>query len=576
MDKKRKDIIDILLEEKLITKKLLDEILAEKEKTGTPLNQILLNKGIIKKEQLAKVLAKQMNLPYIEKITEKMADPTLLGKIPLKFLKQHAVIPIILDGRKVIVTSNPSDLQPLDELSILIKGTVGHAISTDDTIVDGINKYYPLEASKEMMEELPEEEGALDLGAIESKDILEMANEAPIVKLVNHILYQAVKEEASDIHIEPFEKELRVRYRIDGALYQKVLPPKRYQGAIVSRIKIMANLNIAEKRLPQDGRILIKIADKPIDIRVSILPSNYGERVVMRLLDKTKAVFELEKLNLSKENYKIINNIVTQPNGIILVTGPTGSGKTTTLYAILTKLNQPNVNIITVEDPVEYTIHGVSQVQINEKIGLSFAAALRSILRQDPDIVLIGEIRDQETAQIATQASLTGHLVLSTIHTNSAPATITRLIDMDVEPFLIASTVICIVAQRLVRNLCDKCKEKYSPAKDLIKRLGISLEEAKNISFYRGIGCEECLNTGYSGRSAIFEVMYITDELRKLIMQRSDASVIRQKAVEEGMKVLATDGLRFIKQGLTSVEEILAVAQVEETDLNITLDVEKV
>jgi type II secretory ATPase GspE/PulE/Tfp pilus assembly ATPase PilB-like protein len=326
----------------------------------------------------------------------------------------------------------------------------------------------------------------------------------------------------------------------------------------------MANLNIAEKRVPQDGRIQIKVADKPIDLRISILPTNYGERVTMRLLDKTKGIVELERLNMSKHDSDILNNVISRPNGIVLMTGPTGSGKTTTLYSILSKLNKPDVTIITVEDPVEYTLHGISQVPINEAAGLTFAEALRSILRQDPDIILIGEIRDLETAQIAMQASLTGHLVLSTIHTISAPATITRLLDMDVAPYLIASTLACVVAQRLIRRLCDTCKVQVTPDPDKLKRLGISPEEAKSIKFYEPKGCDNCLKTGYRGRFAIFEMMPIEDEIAKLIVQRADAKVIRQKALDMGMTLLVTDGVRRIKEGVTTMDEVISVAFVEE------------
>jgi len=496
-----------------------------------------------------------------------MADQKILGKVPLKFLRQHTVIPIMFEGQRTIVTSNPRDLQPLDDLALLMAGDVTYAVSTEDIINDAINRYYPLETSKEMMEELKEEEGGefgLAEGPLDEKDIMEMANDAPIVKLVNHILLQAVKEHASDIHIEPFEKELRVRYRIDGNMYQRIIPPKRYQGAIVSRIKIMSNLNIAEKRVPQDGRIQIKVADKPWDIRVSILPCNFGERVVMRLLDKSKGAVELERINLSPRDLEVVRKIIERPNGIILVSGPTGSGKTTTLYSILYRLNKPDVNIITVEDPVEYTMHGISQVQVNEKAGLTFAGALRSILRQDPDVVLIGEIRDKETAQIATQAALTGHLVLSTIHTNSAPATITRLIDMGIEPFLIASSLICVISQRLIRRLCEKCKQTYVPEAATIKQAGISAEEAKNITFYKAVGCEECMSVGYRGRLPIFEVMEIDDDLAQLIVKRVDATIIKQKAVEKGMTLLGLDGIRSIKDGKTTLEEVLSVSYVEE------------
>lgn len=561
----RKSFSDILLELNIINKEQLQESIVEKEKTGKLLGQILIEKKLATKDDIAKALAKQVGFVFIDKITEQMVDPELLSKIPLKFLRQHLVIPVIFEGKKTIITSNPRDLQPLDDISLLIGEDVKYAVAGDGIINSAINKYYPLETSKEMMEELKEEEGGeIDLAEVEERDILEMAQEAPIVKLVNHIIYQAAKEDASDIHIEAFEKELRIRYRIDGVMYQRVLPPKRYQGAIVSRIKIMSNLNIAEKRLPQDGRIQIKVGDKAIDIRVSILPCNYGERVVMRLLDKTKGAVDIEAFDFTPRDYEIVLRNIERPNGIILISGPTGSGKTTTLYSILNKLNKPDVNIITVEDPVEYTLNGINQVQVKETIGLTFAAALRSILRQDPDIVLIGEIRDKETAQIATQAALTGHLVLSTIHTNSSPATITRLIDMGIEPFLIASSVICIISQRLVRKLCDKCKQKYNPDIEMIKRLGISEKDANDITFYKPVGCEECFNTGYKGRLAIFEVMEIDDEISHLIVERADANVIRQKAIEKGMVLLGKDGLRRVIKGQTTIDEVLNVAYVEQ------------
>lgn len=563
----KKKIGEILIEFNLITPDKLQECLEEQKVSGKTLTQILLERKLVSKIDLARVLAQEVSVPFIERVTEQMSDADLLGKVPLKFLRQHSVIPIMFEGRKTIVTANPRDLQPLDDLSLLLGGAVNYAVATEEAINEAINRYYPLETSKEMMEELSggeKEELDFEIGALDEKDIMQQANEAPIVKLVNHLIVQAVKEDASDIHIEPFEKELKVRYRIDGEMYQRVIPPKRYQSAIVSRIKIMSNLNIAEKRVPQDGRIQIKVGDKPIDIRVSILPCNFGERVVMRLLDKSRGAVDFEKINLNSRDFNLLKKNIERPNGIILVSGPTGSGKTTTLYSILSRLNRPDVTIITVEDPVEYTISGISQVQVNEKAGLVFSNALRSILRQDPDIVLIGEIRDSETAQIATQAALTGHLVLSTIHTNSAPATITRLIDMGVEPFLIASSLICVVSQRLVRRLCEKCKQKYDPAAEMVGRLGLSAQDAKSITFYKAVGCAECLNTGYKGRLAIFEVMEVDDEIAKLIVQRSDSSVVRKKALQQGMTLLGTDGVRMIREGLTSVEEVLSVAYVEE------------
>lgn len=561
----KKKIGEILLDLGAVTSAQLNECLLEqKENPGKLIGQLLLARSYVTKINLANALAQQVGFVLVDKITETMAEPTLLSKVPLKFLRQHGVIPILYEGRLTLVTSNPRDLQPLDDLAMLMSGPVVYAVSTEDIISEATNKYYPLETSKEMMDELKDGDNDLDLaaGPIEEKDLLEMANDAPIVKLVNHMFVQAVKDSASDIHIEPFERDLRVRFRIDGNMYMRMTPPKRYQGAIVSRIKIMANLNIAEKRIPQDGRIQIKIADKPFDIRVSILPANYGERVVMRLLDRSKGVVELEKLNLEEKNYELLVKTIGRPNGIILVSGPTGSGKTTTLYSILSRLNQPDMTLITVEDPVEYTIHGINQVQVNEKAGLTFAAALRSILRQDPDVVLIGEIRDVETAQIATQAALTGHLVLSTIHTNSAPATITRMIDMGIEPFLIASSVICVISQRLVRRLCEHCKEKYDPEVGMLQRVGITPEMAKEITFYKAVGCDECMKLGYKGRLSVVEIMDVNDAIAKLIVQRADATIIRQRAVELGMKLLADDGVRQIKAGKTTIEEVLTVAYV--------------
>lgn len=561
---------DILVELKIISPEQLQECLYEQKGTNKSLSQILLERHFVTKVDLARALAKQVSLPFVDRVTEHMVDVAILGKVPLKFLRQHIVIPIMFEGQKTIVTANPRDLEPLDNLSLLMAGEVSYAVATDEVITDAINRYYPLETSKEMMEELKDDAakgfGLEEGGDIDEKDIMEMVNDAPTVRLVNHILLQAVKENASDIHIEAFEKELRIRYRIDGNMYQRIIPPKRYQSAIVSRIKIMANLNIAEKRVPQDGRIQIKIADRAIDLRISVLPCNFGERVSIRLLDKSKGVFDLDKINLSPRDLEVITKNIQRPNGIILVSGPTGSGKTTTLYSILNQLNQPDVNIITVEDPVEYTIHGISQVHVNEKAGMTFATALRSILRQDPDIVMIGEMRDGITAQIATTAALTGHLVLSTIHTNSAPATVTRLIDMGIEPFLIASTLNVVASQRLVRRLCDKCKEVYKPGDDILKRSGLTADTAKKTTFYKAVGCDECLKTGFKGRVSLFEVMEINDAIAKLIVQRADATVIRQKAVADGMKLLGADGLRCVAEGITTLEEVLSVAFVEAVD----------
>lgn len=563
----RKSLNEVLVDMKLLTAKQVEEYLMQAAEDGRTLEEYLRDNKVIKDEDIARAVAKQFGLLFIDVITEKMADPDLLVKIPLKFLREHAVIPILFEERVTIVTPNPADFQPLDELNLLLGGDTQIAISTRAVIIDAINRYYPLEGTKQMIEELEEEKGideAMDLGAIQEEDILGMASEAPIIKLVNHILYQAIKRGASDIHIEPFEKEVRVRYRIDGVMYLAFMPPKRAQAALTSRIKIMSQMNIAEKRIPQDGRIPIKVADKAIDIRVSALPVTFGERIVMRLLDKTKTFAALSNLGFSKRDFGIIERTIAQPNGIFLITGPTGSGKTSTLYSILHSLNTSEVNIVTVEDPIEYQMAGIGQVQVKEKIGLTFAAALRSILRQDPDIVMIGETRDQETAQIAIQSALTGHLVLSTLHTNSAAATITRLIDMGVEPFLIASTIIAVMAQRLVRRLCDVCKQPYKPTEEILRRLDITSEEAKKITFYEPVGCENCSQTGYKGRLAIFEIMVMTQPIARLTMERADTAVIQRQAVIDGLSLLLQDGLRKVKQGLTSIEEVLSVASTQE------------
>ena len=464
---------ELLVELGLVTPVQLASCQQESEKSGGSISECLVEKKFTTHEDIAKAYAKRVGLNYIDTVTDKTADLDLLAKVPLKFLRDNEVMPVMIEGNIVILTADPFDFQPLDELNMLLGGTTQYAVASLPVIMNGINRYYPLEGTERMMKELEEEEEApkeVAFEEIEEKDILGMATEAPIIKLVNNIFFQAVKRDASDIHIEPFEKEIRVRYRIDGVMYTAMNPPKRIQGALTSRIKIMAHLDIAEKRIPQDGRIAIKVGDKAYDIRVSVLPVTFGERIVMRLLDKSRTFTGLKDIGFSDRDYKIIENTIHRPNGIIYVTGPTGSGKTSTLYSVLNELNSPEVNIITVEDPVEYQMAGVGQVGVREKVGLTFAAALRSILRQDPDIVMIGETRDQETAQIAVQAALTGHLVLSTLHTNSAPASITRLIDMGVEPFLIASSVAMIIAQRLVRKLCSHCKKAISSKRGIVRK----------------------------------------------------------------------------------------------------------
>ncbi|MBV8660570.1 MAG: type II secretion system ATPase GspE [Candidatus Dependentiae bacterium] len=545
-----------------------EELHQKAEELGLSLEAYLLNSKMVTPHDLAKAYSIYYSLPFVELVTEEMADPILLSKIQFNFLRQNVVMPIMLRGKVTILVADPLNLGTIDELSMLLAKDAGTAIATPGTIIDGVNRFYPLGGAKKMMEDLEEDtnllEGGLDLSQVEDQDILSMTAQAPVVKLVNHIIFQAVKRGASDIHIEPFEKELSVRYRVDGVMYLEFSPPKRIQDALISRLKIMADLNIAEKRLPQDGRIESKIADKFFDIRVSVLPVMYGERVVMRLLDKSKAFASLEDLGLSPYNLQALQQVIAKPNGIIFVSGPTGSGKTTTLYSVVSKLNSPELNIVTVEDPVEYQMTGVNQVQVQSKIGFTFATALRSILRQDPDIVMIGETRDVETAQIAVQAALTGHLVLSTIHTNNAPATITRLIDMGIEPFLISSSVLAVIAQRLVRRLCEFCKKKYTPTSDVLHSVGISPEQAKKITFYKPVGCDKCLNLGYKGRMPLFEIMVMTNALARLVVDKADVNILRHQAIKDGMKLLVQDGVWKIELGLTTIEEVLSVSTMQE------------
>ncbi|MBU4001075.1 MAG: type II secretion system ATPase GspE, partial [Proteobacteria bacterium] len=388
------------------------------------------------------------------------------------------------------------------------------------------------------------------------------ASDAPIIKLVNGILVKAVNDGVSDIHIEPYQDSFKVRYRVDGILYDLLAPPKRIQAALTSRIKVMAKMNIAEKRLPQDGRIDVKIGNQEIDIRVSTIPTSFGERVVLRLLNKSSSLIGLPELGLSPERLSILEKLVKSPNGIILVTGPTGSGKTTSLYAILSSLNKPDINIITIEDPVEYRLRGISQIQVNPKIDLTFAKGLRSIVRQDPDIILVGEIRDRETAEIAVQSALTGHLVFSTLHTNDSASAITRLVDIDVEPFLIASSVLGVVAQRLIRTLCQFCKEPFTPDDFAIESLGLAPDQAKDAVFYRPKGCPQCVHTGYKGRIGIFEIMVMESNLKSLILRNFDANRIKQEALKNKMVTLREDGLEKIFKGITSMEEVIRVTHL--------------
>jgi len=485
-------------------------------------------------------------------------DPGLLSRVPLSFARANLTLPLReQDGTIRVAIATPAALLALDELRHLFGRPVEAVLVPGPVLIDAINHIYTSVSgtAREVLQELEGE----DLSTVatefnDPKDLLDLGDEAPVIRLLNSILSEAVKERVSDIHIEPYERDLMVRFRIDGILYEKLSPPKVIQDALVSRVKIMAGLNIAEKRLPQDGRIRIIVAGRDVDIRVSIIPTFYGERAVLRLLDKKKGVLSLEDIGLGKDGVRIMERTLARSNGIILVTGPTGSGKSTTLYAALNRLNSSEKNIITIEDPIEYQIKGIGQIQVNSKIDLTFAAGLRSILRQDPDIIMVGEIRDAETAEIAIQASLTGHLVLSTLHTNDAATAVTRLVDMGIEPFMIASSLAAVMAQRLVRVICPHCREEY---RTVDQDPGVTLPE----KLYRGKGCDKCFGLGTLGRTAIYEIMPVDQHLCSMIIRRAHAGEIKEYAVSRGMKTLRDDGMARAAAGITTIEEVLRVTQ---------------
>ncbi len=566
MSRERKYFGELCLEQGLINEEQLARALELQKERGGRLGEILEQMNLLSPAQRYQILSQQLGLPFKEKISEQELEPELCQEIPISFVKQYELLPLRREnGRVVVASADPLNFYPLEDLARLLESELEVVVSPAEEIINAINRVYDRlgRSAEGVIDDLREEEDNLSLLAQEieePEDLLEASDEAPIIRFVNSLLYQAVKERASDIHIEPFERDVVVRFRIDGVLYEILRAPKRLQSSITSRIKIMGGLNIAEKRLPQDGRIRIKIAGRDIDIRLSTLPTAFGERVVMRLLDRSQVMLQLEDLGFSPENLKIMNELIHHSHGIILVTGPTGSGKTTTLYASLQKINSPDKNIITIEDPIEYQIPGIGQIQVNPKINLTFANGLRSIVRQDPDVILVGEIRDAETAEIAIQASLTGHLVFSTLHTNDAPSAITRMIEMGIEPFLISSSVLAILAQRLVRVLCKDCREPDEPDPEILRALEGEkwLEQGK---FYRAVGCEKCLNTGYIGRTGIFELLLIDDEIRQMINRRADSNEIKQVARKKGMLTLREDALRKASLGITSLSEVMRVTQ---------------
>jgi general secretion pathway protein E len=537
------------------------------EQAGARLGEILVRLKAVSEEDVLRALAIQLDLPHLERIDPETIPADLAAKVPIHFAKSARVLPLGWVGDAIrVAVADPLDTAAQDSLSMLLGAPVAPEIAAPQTVVDAINEVYDRAADEhdKLMEDLETE----DLESVaheleEPTDLLDADDEAPIIRLVNSLMFRAVKERASDIHINPEEKDISVRYRIDGVLREVIRPPKRFQASIASRIKIMGGLNIAEKRLPQDGRIRIKIAGKDVDIRLSTVPTAHGERIVMRLLDKSNVVLDLAELGFEAWQLRIMDGLITRSHGIVLVTGPTGSGKTTTLYGALAQINSPDLNILTIEDPVEIPLKGIGQVQVNPKIELTFANGLRSFLRQDPDVIMVGEIRDLETAEIAIQASLTGHLVLSTVHTNDAAGAITRLVDMGVQPFLVASSLVGVLAQRLVRVLCRDCKKPYVPTKeerDLASLTPAILERAGNPThLYKAVGCPACNHTGYQGRTGIYELMLVDDDVRPLILKSVDATTIKRAAVERGMVTLMEHGAYKVAKGITTAAEVLSV-----------------
>ena len=553
----------VLVESKIITQEQLQEVMLQN--SSARVEDVLVKKGFATEEQILPILAKEYGVAWKERLDFEDSS-NMFANISAAFLRKNKLVPFkVINSNIHIALNDILNILPLDALKTMFPGYEFTLVLSPILEIERIIQTYfeggKSETTNDVIEDLEESDFEILLDNFEeTRDIMDMANEAPIIRLVNTVIRQAVNDRASDIHIEPYEKDIAIRFRIDGILYNMYNPPKRYQGAIISRIKIMANLNIAENRLPQDGRIQLKISGKDIDIRVSIFPTYWGERVVLRILNKTDMSFSIDDLGFDADTFAVFNSLIKKTNGIILVTGPTGSGKSTTLYSVLVTLNTETVNILTVEDPIEYQLQGIGQMQVKPKIDLTFANGLRSILRQDPDIVMIGEIRDLETAEIAIQAALTGHQVFSTLHTNDAASGITRLIDMGIEPFLIASSVNAFMAQRLVRNICPHCRQSYKPTPKEMAGLGLKATMLKNGNLFRGKGCDKCLNTGYSGRSGIYELLPVSTEIRKLIIAQSDSELIKEQARKEGMKTLWEDGLRKAVAGITTIEEVLRVS----------------
>jgi type IV pilus assembly protein PilB len=549
----------LLIDEGLLTEAQLDAALAEQVNSGKPLGRLLIEQGTISETELVRTLARQVGLEFVD-LGDWTIDGSVASLVPESLARRYQAIPIGWeDGKLVVAMADPSNVFAVDDIRALAGADVRSVVATASQIIETIEQFFRVDGEVDELVQAATDEADED---VELSNLSEVVEDAPIVKFVNLLVNQAVNDRASDIHVEPTESDLRIRFRIDGVLHEVMRSPRSIQAGVISRLKVMADINIAERRVPQDGRITMKVNGRSIDLRVATLPTVYGEKVVMRILDKGQAVLRLEDLGFLPESLSRFETSYRKPYGTILVTGPTGSGKSTTLYATLNLLNEPHRNIITVEDPVEYRLPGINQVQVHNKAGLTFAGALRSILRADPDIVLVGEIRDKETAIIGIEAALTGHLVLSTLHTNDAASTPMRLVEMGVEPFLVTSALDAVVAQRLARKLCDKCKEPYQPSEAELVQAGWPMEDLSHDEWptlYRAIGCTACGRTGYRGRFGVHEVMLLSEEIERLIIERRSTEDIQKVAIMQGMINLRDDGLRKVGMGQTSLEEIFRV-----------------
>lgn len=564
----------ILVKMGLLTRDKVHECLRMQKRRGGGMliGQVIRELGLVDERDLQIALAAQRGIEFVD-LDELEIPAGVIEQIPAQVVKSYQVIPVAHDKDKNEVTvalNSPDNFQATDDLATLLGSKVVAKVADPEAVERAIGKYYSGE-DESMHDLIGEIESDDMLAGFEGRDqsidldsLMELAESNPVKKLLNLVLLQAIRDGASDVHFEPFEDEYKMRYRIDGVLYEMVPPPRHIAVAVSSRIKVMADLDIAERRLPQDGRIALTVGGKPVDLRVSVLPTMFGESIVLRILDRSQVTLDLNRLGLREDGLSMVRQLIHKPNGIVIVTGPTGSGKTTTLYSAMRELNSVESKLITTENPVEYDIEGLIQVQIQPDIGLTFAKCLRSILRQDPDIILVGEIRDLETAEIAAQASLTGHLVLTTVHTNDAPSTVARVLDLGLEPFLLTATVEGIIAQRLVRKICTNCKTPYEPSEDALMELSLTPEDVKGKTFYYGRGCELCNNTGYKGRFGIFEVMNFSDEIRDLVMENASTAALRAAAVKGGMKLLRHNGLEAIYDGLTTIEEVVKETIAEE------------